>query len=219
MVQGHPGEKEIWVGGVLGRGLPPCQHPGMPQSLTRSPGLPSLPSSPSKPAGPCGDKVRVSGWFGPRGSEGPRGTRSGHPRPWERGTGPWGMGPASSAPQQHHDTSGPAPSPHKGGIGRGSYLDARGSGRSRGPWHPRGATHALAALQEPQVKGAAGAGQGSATPQSRGQTEPTSPRDERCHRAATSRWHSPSRPRAPVARLDQPSLGSPGAPKERRGVK
>lgn len=52
--------KRDGLGVSWGGGLPPCQHPGMPQSLTRSPGLPSLPSSPSKPAGPCGDKVRVS---------------------------------------------------------------------------------------------------------------------------------------------------------------
>lgn len=72
-----------------------------------------------------------------------------------------------------------------------SYLDAWGSGWSGGAWHPRGPPHALTALQEPQgVTGAAG--HPLVTPAEQGPDLATSPRDERCHHAATSWWHSPT---------------------------
>lgn len=89
--RGHPGEKETWVGGVLGglQGVfPPCQHLGEPWSLTRSPGLPSLPSSPSKPAGPYRDKVRMSEGGLHRGALGvPEGPALGTPQHGNRSLG------------------------------------------------------------------------------------------------------------------------------------
>lgn len=193
----------------------PLPAPREPRSLTRSPGLPSLPSNPSKPAGPCGDKEGVSEGGGLWGS----------PKvllwaPQAMGTGPQGAGPASNAPQEHHDGSCPL-CPQGWHGGEVSYLDAWGSGWSGRAWHPRGPPHALTALEEPQgVTGAAG--HPLVTPQSRGQTWPpargmsgatTQPRP-----GGTHPRHSPSRLRAPVARPDRPSPGSRGVPKEERCV-
>lgn len=159
----------------------------------------------------------VRGSFAPRGSGGPRGTCSGHPRPWEQVPGE-GVQPVALP----RSTTIPVVLPPlpPGVAWQGSYLDAGGSGWSGGPWHPRGATHALAALQEAQeVMAAAGAVHPLATLQSMwppaqgmsGATMQPRPR-------GTHPQHSPSRLRALVAQLDQPSPGSRGGPKEKRGA-
>lgn len=154
-----------WVGGS--GWLPPLPKPRRAPEPHPQPWLPVLAIQSfqaSRALWGQGDSVR--GWLALRSSGGPRGTCSGHPRIWEqiprngnrslgKGTDPWEWGQVPAEREQ------PAvlPGAPKGDTQKGSYLDSRGSRGSRGSWHPRGASHALAALQEPQeVTGTARAG-------------------------------------------------------------
>lgn len=215
--QGHPGEKEKLFGGVLGW-LPPPKTWRAPEPHPQ-PWLPVLAIQSFQASRALwGQGDSAMGRFALGSSGGARGTCSGHPREWEQipgnGEKSLGVGKTSlgmgTGPRRWEQPVAPPGAP-KGDTQTGSYLDSRGSRGPGGSWHPRGASHALAALQShrrsqgwaPEPATARGTG---------GDTTEPLPGGTHCP------CHSPSQPQALVALLDQPFLGNQGDPKGERGV-
>ena len=130
----------------------------------------------------------VRGWFAPRGSGGPRGTCSGHPREWEQVPGEGVQ--AAALPRSAMIPVVLPPLPPRvawGGVLPGCPGVRGVRGALASPWG-----HACPRCPA-RATGGHGSSRGWAPLGHAAEQRPnsaTSPRDERCHHAATSRWHS-----------------------------